>query len=115
MGKGLHEFYLESARLKGTHTPEEWREMKTAYKGRCVRCGQKPKNRMPLTKDHVIPVSLGGADAITNLQPLCPDCNSKKGSKIIDYRIGKPNTRPEWLQPWAAAMITPQYVKGATE
>lgn len=35
------------------------------------------------TKDHVIPTCLGGPDTLDNLQPMCWDCNSKKGSNLI--------------------------------
>lgn len=32
--------------------------------------------------DHVIPKSKGGKNDITNYQPMCQPCNSKKGNKI---------------------------------
>lgn len=32
--------------------------------------------------DHIIPQSLGGTNIITNLQPLCPQCNKEKGNRI---------------------------------
>lgn len=48
----------------------------------CLKCGSKYK----LSLDHIIPISKGGKNCIENLQPLCKNCNSSKGSKIIDYR-----------------------------
>lgn len=33
-----------------------------------------------MTKDHIMPKSLGGLDSIENLQPMCKDCNEKKGN-----------------------------------
>ena len=35
---------------------------------------------MLMTKDHIMPRSLGGSDSIDNLQPMCAECNFKKGN-----------------------------------
>ncbi len=35
-----------------------------------------------MTIDHILPRSLGGSDAIENLQPMCNTCNHKKGNKV---------------------------------
>lgn len=43
---------------------------------------------MPLSVDHIVPVSRNGGNSLNNLQTLCSSCNSSKGSKIIDYRKG---------------------------
>lgn len=73
----------EKLRLNGGHhTQQEWRELCAKYNQRCLACGQ----RLPLTKDHIVPVHLGGSDDITNIQPLCRVCNSSKNARIIDYR-----------------------------
>ena len=37
--------------------------------------------------DHILPISKDGASLYDNLQILCPGCNNKKRSKIIDYRV----------------------------
>lgn len=37
---------------------------------------------MMMTKDHIYPRSLGGADSLENYQPMCMRCNCKKGSKV---------------------------------
>lgn len=42
-----------------------------------------------LTVDHVKPLSKGGTNSVRNYQPLCLDCNKKKGVKTIDYRWDK--------------------------
>ena len=42
----------------------------------------------PLTLEHVVPVSTGGADTLDNLVPACLSCNSAKGSKpLIHYLL----------------------------
>jgi HNH endonuclease len=46
--------------------------------GRCVECGA----RFDLQYDHVIPVALGGATTVANLQLLCAPCNQRKGASV---------------------------------
>ena len=49
---------------------------------KCLSCG----NENDITLDHVIPIDKGGANDVSNLQPLCRSCNSRKGIKTTDYR-----------------------------
>lgn len=37
---------------------------------------------MLMTKDHIIPKSLGGVDEISNLQTMCKECNERKGNRV---------------------------------
>jgi 5-methylcytosine-specific restriction endonuclease McrA len=46
--------------------------------GRCRECG----NGFDLQFDHLIPLALGGASSVENLQLLCGDCNRAKGASI---------------------------------
>jgi len=83
----LRQSRLRAARLKGTHTDEEWKRLVAACYLSCVRClryGGK------LSKDHIVPIYLGGSDAISNLQPLCQHCNGSKFSESYDWRP------PDW-------------------
>lgn len=66
----------------GSYTQQEWRDLCARYGNRCLCC----KEIKPLTIDHVIPISKGGTNDISNIQPLCGSCNCKKYNKIIDYR-----------------------------
>ncbi len=45
-----------------------------------------PEPKSILTPDHIIPLSQKGPNTIDNIQPLCLNCNSSKGTKTIDYR-----------------------------
>jgi len=51
-----------------------WNEKLKACGGKCIQCGTKED----ITVDHIIPLSKGGSNHISNLQPLCRSCNSKK-------------------------------------
>jgi HNH endonuclease len=47
-------------------------------RGACVACGA----RFELQYDHVIPLALGGATTLENLQILCAPCNQRKGAGV---------------------------------
>ncbi|MDE6535874.1 MAG: DUF4373 domain-containing protein [Muribaculaceae bacterium] len=76
---------LAIARTKGTHSKEEWEELKDFF-GHCVICGAS-SDEAKLVKDHIVPIYQGGSDGIDNLQPLCQSCNSRKGPDSTDYRL----------------------------
>src|SRR5918999_2098495 len=46
--------------------------------GRCVECG----SAFEIQYDHVIPLALGGATTLENLQILCAPCNRAKGAAL---------------------------------
>jgi 5-methylcytosine-specific restriction endonuclease McrA len=76
----------------GSHTFEEWEYIKQLHDYRCLRCGKR-EPEIKLTKDHIMPLALGGHDGVSNLQPLCATCNSAKHTKHIDYRLTKIPTK----------------------
>lgn len=86
--KHREEIHARRARIAGnggSYTASEWNDLAAVYNNRCLRCG-KQEPEIKLTVDHVIPITIGGANTVDNLQPLCASCNSSKGSKHIDYR-----------------------------
>jgi 5-methylcytosine-specific restriction endonuclease McrA len=80
--------YLRRAKDLGTHTNEEWLKLCEEYDFKCCKCNGEVIGGIP-TKDHVIPIRLGGSDSIKNIQPLCRQCNIQKGNTIADYRRSK--------------------------
>jgi 5-methylcytosine-specific restriction enzyme A len=66
----------------GDFTAAAWTTLCAQYDYRCLACGR----RTELTIDHIVPVSLGGSNDISNIQPLCQSCNSAKHDQVIDYR-----------------------------
>lgn len=70
-------------RLSGRHLGWVWSEFQrivTKFDGRCAYCGERSERVDP---DHVVPLSRGGADSVTNLLPACLSCNSSKGARLL--------------------------------
>ncbi len=82
----IYRYWNEHERLS-THTGNiSVREKVFAKHGKlCLACGS-DKN---ICIDHVIPVNRGGKNDISNYQPLCKSCNSRKGTNTTDYRKRK--------------------------
>ena len=70
-------------RAGGKHTDKQWEAVKTFYDFTCLSC-ERREPEIRLTRDHVNPK---GMNDITNIQPLCPDCQQIKADAYIDYRI----------------------------
>jgi len=75
--------------VEGSYSTHDWLALKQSFGNRCLCCHAHEDDLSgPLEQDHVIPLSRGGTNWITNIQPLCRACNSMggKGTKVIDYR-----------------------------
>lgn len=77
-----HQRRYEKAQQSAGFTEIQFRDLCGYYGYVCLCCGEQRK----LTADHVIPLSRGGTNDIDNIQPLCRSCNTKKGTKTVDYR-----------------------------
>jgi len=81
--------YTARKKLKGSHTKKEFLE-KLALIKCCPSCNRKWEDikpskgraRFKITEDHIISLALGGSDNIENIQPLCYQCNFKKGHSV---------------------------------
>lgn len=65
----------------GSHSFEEWENIKRNFNYTCPACG-KSEPEIVLTEDHIVPLIKGGTNWISNIQPLCKSCNSKKGGRV---------------------------------
>jgi HNH endonuclease len=74
--------------LKRAEVPR-WVQRAVFYRdqGRCVACGTDLSGLLSAWSeenyDHVIPLSAGGINDVTNIQMLCGRCNRRKGSRRI--------------------------------
>lgn len=60
---------------------DDWSLLVAWFGGVCLRCGSEA-----VTVDHVVPLSRGGKNTISNIQALCLRCNASKGTTTRDYR-----------------------------
>lgn len=72
-------------RSRTHYTQAQFLELCGLYGNRCAAC----RRKRTLTADHVVPLYHGGSDDISNIQPLCKPCNSRKGATTIDYRTAR--------------------------
>jgi hypothetical protein len=57
---------------------QDWKDVMIYFGGGCAYCGTVQNRKTKLTKDHVVPVSQGGATVKRNIIPACTGCNCSK-------------------------------------
>lgn len=75
--------YKHRRNVAGKFTLSEWKSLVVDFGNMCLWCKE---IGIELTVDHIVPLIRGGTNYISNIQPLCRVCNSKKHDKIIDFR-----------------------------
>ena len=70
----------------GFHSRKDWESLKERYNWACANpeCRKKEPG-IKLTRDHILPLLMGGKNDITNIQPLCLKCNKSKFTRTIKY------------------------------
>src|SRR5581483_10157172 len=59
-------------------TAEQWQELLEEFNGECAYC-----HSPAATRDHLTPLSRGGAHTAMNIAPACLRCNSRKGARTL--------------------------------
>ena len=75
---------------EGSHTRQEVEELHHRQQGRCAYCSKLLKTKYHA--DHIVPLSRGGSNWISNIQLTCGPCNNRKrATDPIEYarRIGR--------------------------
>lgn len=67
-------------------SPEQWAAMLVDFNGTCAYCNT-PYDK-PIM-EHMDPLSTGGAHDISNVVPVCNDCNARKGTlTVLEFLTG---------------------------
>ena len=71
------EMRKRAAKTLTSHTLAEWQECLRRHNNQCAHCGTTAR----ITRDHIVPLSMGGDASIKNIQPLCHSCNCRKNTR----------------------------------
>ncbi|MFW6330688.1 MAG: HNH endonuclease [Gemmatimonadota bacterium] len=110
--------------VRYVHVPRKFRRQVTntflfARDGyRCQYCGRhrgELKGREFLTRDHVVPLSRGGANDWGNVVAACSPCNNRKGNGLpreVGMKLRSVPAEPNHVElVWAVRRITPVQAK----
>lgn len=82
--------------IREMFTPREKKVILTKSDGKCCHCGKELKIK-DTTVEHVIPLSKGGSNNITNLIALCEECNKEKSNKIVSPKYKYKYLKKEYM------------------
>lgn len=110
--------------VRFVHVPRKFRRQVTNTflfardRYRCMYCGKhrtQLRGREFLTRDHIVPVSKGGANTWENVVTACSPCNNRKGNHLLSevgMRPLHPPVEPNYVElVWAVRRITPAQAK----
>ncbi len=72
---------VRNAQRQKAITPWEFKRTVKALDGRCCYCGVEFTAENPATRDHLVPVKMGGTLERHNVVPACNPCNRSKKNK----------------------------------
>lgn len=81
-----HNYRARKRNAEGTHTGEDIKALFTSQNGICNGCGCKlqTSGRKKYHIDHIVALANGGSNYPSNLQLLCPSCNTSKRDKDFE-------------------------------
>ena len=63
----------------GRHSSQDIKDILTLQKNRCIYCNTKFSDKVPWSKDHLLPVNYGGGNHAINIVLSCRRCNYSRG------------------------------------
>jgi 5-methylcytosine-specific restriction endonuclease McrA len=81
MKAGNHNRKARKKQAGGKHTAQQLQEQYQRQRGKCYYC--KVKLSKAWHADHVVPLSKGGSNDISNIVIACPKCNQSKYNKML--------------------------------
>ncbi len=92
------------ANMSPTSKRSKTRQLLQQYGNRCCWCG-KQMTKSERTIEHLVPKSLGGTNAISNLRLACFTCNNSRGNNLLPPRFMNSRDRDNFLDlariyPW---------------